>query len=44
MDPTPQETQSQQPKFDAAAETKQKLVFFVIAVLVLVIIKFALGW
>lgn len=37
------ESNPQPPKYDPAGETKQKIIFFVVAILALVALKFGLG-
>lgn len=40
----PNEESAQKPKFDPAGETKQKLIFFVVAIAVIVGLKVFMGW
>jgi len=37
------QNEPQPPKFDPAAETKQKIIFFIVAMIVLVAMKFLAG-
>lgn len=37
------ENNDQAPKFDPAGETKQKIIFFVIAIILVIIVKMAMG-
>ncbi len=38
------ENNQQGPKYDPAGETKQKMVFFVVVIVVIAGLKFGLGW
>ncbi|GAB4273820.1 MAG: hypothetical protein Kow0029_13730 [Candidatus Rifleibacteriota bacterium] len=37
------EMNTQPPKYDPAGETKQKIIFFVAAIAVLIVLKFVMG-